>query len=147
MRVRGKLTTFAVVGAVAAMLAVTPTAGAETRITPVAGQPGVYTVTGPDAAIKRYDWCQNGETCFFSEADGGGIGSGTKAFWRAPCGYSVAPNDFRNRATSAWNRRNAAAEIFYYPDWTGSMGVIPGGWQGNLAPEDNDGMDSVYVYC
>ncbi|MFE2638349.1 peptidase inhibitor family I36 protein [Streptomyces scopuliridis] len=132
----------AALGAVVAAVVSTPTAQAESRMTPVAGEEGLYEISGPDAGILAWSNCLDGQTCFFQDSNGGGV------LWVVPtCWKNEVPSAFDNRASSVWNKGGGPVDLFYNHGWTGYLGTVPHWWQGNLALEHNDRLSSVDVRC
>ncbi|MER7768823.1 peptidase inhibitor family I36 protein [Kitasatospora sp. NPDC096140] len=126
----------------ASVLAAAPSASAGTAVTAVAGEPGLYRVTGPDALDSAWDLCKDGQTCFWQNANAGGW------IWIVPyCGLNDVPDWFDDRASSVWNRGGGPADIYAGSDYSGFMGTVPRWWQGNLASAHNDRLSAVNVRC
>ncbi|MEU8889427.1 peptidase inhibitor family I36 protein [Streptomyces sp. NPDC048442] len=139
---RKMLNTLAVIGAVAAVMAGTSTANAESRIVPVAGESGLYEVSGPGAAILGWNNCADGQTCFFQYKNGGGL------LWVVPsCWKNEVPGAFDNKASSVWNKGGGAVDLYYNHGYTGYLGTTARWWQGDLAASHDDRLSSVDVRC
>ncbi|WCN05071.1 peptidase inhibitor family I36 protein [Streptomyces sp. M92] len=130
------------VAAAAATLIMPATTAATASETRVVGAQGVYYYTGSDVRARAWGDCRDGWTCFFTEYDGGG------AMWRVPsCGRHVVPAAFNDQLTSGWNRTPTTIDLYLNSNFTGFMGGVPGHWQGQLAPSDNDRTSSVDARC
>ncbi|MFE1414269.1 peptidase inhibitor family I36 protein [Streptomyces sp. NPDC058746] len=129
-------------GGATAATATAPAPAAEGKITPIAGEPGLYRITGSDVGILAWNNCQDGQTCFFQNSNGEGI------LWVVPsCWKNKVPSAFDNRASSVWNRGGGPVAVYYNTDWTGYLTTYGRWWQGNIALEHNDRISSVDVLC
>ncbi|GAB2898488.1 peptidase inhibitor family I36 protein [Streptomyces mayteni] len=137
-----KMAVLAVLGAVVAALGSTPSVQAESRIAAVAGEEGLYEVSGPDAETLAWSNCKDGQTCFFEHTNGGGV------LWVVPtCWRNNVPTSFNDLASSVWNKGGGPVDLFADTNSGGYLGTTSQGWQGNLRAEHNDRLSSVDVRC
>ncbi|CAL9334207.1 peptidase inhibitor family I36 protein [Streptomyces sp. enrichment culture] len=131
----------AATAAVFALAAPTAASAEETRVTEVPGVAGLYWLSGGDYGTRAWSECGSG-SCFFQNSNGGGW------LWVVPsCGHHVVPSWFQDRASSAWNRTSTPIHLYRHSDYTGYLGTVPAGFQGNLAAAHNDVLSSVFAAC